>query len=87
MFVADETTEGLFVCFDGVMTKLHSIRARDVNMGNYLWVYPNPLIMGWDFTRLRFSGSIMGINFKTQFLIKLYKICKKKFSVKIKKKK
>ncbi|CAN7018624.1 unnamed protein product [Brassica oleracea var. botrytis] len=29
MSVTDETTEGLFVCFDGVMTKLHSIRASE----------------------------------------------------------
>ncbi|CDY65483.1 BnaCnng47240D [Brassica napus] len=29
MSVADETAEGLFVCFDGVMTKLHNMRANE----------------------------------------------------------
>ncbi|KAF3492723.1 hypothetical protein DY000_02053302 [Brassica cretica] len=29
MSVADETGEGLFVCFDGVMTKLHNMRAYE----------------------------------------------------------
>ncbi|CAN6885519.1 unnamed protein product [Brassica oleracea] len=29
MVVADETAEGTFVCFDGVMTKLHNLRASE----------------------------------------------------------
>ncbi|XP_013613852.1 uncharacterized protein LOC106362036 isoform X3 [Brassica napus] len=29
MSIADETGEGLFVCFDGVMTKLHNMRASE----------------------------------------------------------
>nr|VDD25530.1 unnamed protein product [Brassica oleracea] len=29
MSIADETAEGLFVCFDGVMTKLHNMRAYE----------------------------------------------------------
>ncbi|KAG5412050.1 hypothetical protein IGI04_008369 [Brassica rapa subsp. trilocularis] len=28
-------------------TQETSLGVRDVNMGNYLWVYPDPLIMGW----------------------------------------
>ncbi|RIA03960.1 hypothetical protein BRARA_K01849 [Brassica rapa] len=28
MVVTDDTAEGTFVCFDGVMTKLHNLRAR-----------------------------------------------------------
>lgn len=31
MCVADETGEALFVCFDGVMTKLHNMRAYEAN--------------------------------------------------------
>ena len=26
--IADDTAEGLFICFDGVMTKLHGLEAR-----------------------------------------------------------
>lgn len=29
--VADETGEALFVCFDGVMTKLHNMRAYETD--------------------------------------------------------
>ena len=29
-----------------------SVSSRNVNMGNYPWVYANPLIMGWIFTHL-----------------------------------
>lgn len=27
--IADDTAEGVFVCFDGVMTKLHNLRASE----------------------------------------------------------
>ena len=29
MVVTDDTAEGAFVCFDGVMTRLHSLRASE----------------------------------------------------------
>ena len=29
MVVTDDTAEGTFVCFDGVMTKLHNLRASE----------------------------------------------------------
>lgn len=29
--IADDTAEGAFVCFDGVMTKLHNLRASDAS--------------------------------------------------------
>lgn len=29
MVIADDTTEGTFVCFDGVMTKLHNLMASE----------------------------------------------------------
>lgn len=31
MSVADETGEALFVCFDGVMTELHNMRAYEAD--------------------------------------------------------
>lgn len=29
--IADDTAEGVFVCFDGVMTKLHNVKANEAD--------------------------------------------------------
>lgn len=29
MGIADDSAEGVFVCFDGVMTKLHNLKAHE----------------------------------------------------------
>lgn len=48
MVVADETAEGTFVCFDGVMMKLHNLRASEA--GQMLVRYTSDLVHWYHIT-------------------------------------
>ncbi|KAF2565680.1 hypothetical protein F2Q68_00024907 [Brassica cretica] len=77
MVIADDTTEGTFVCFDGVMTKLHNLMAKnlirvimaisgiffsDLKSGKCSSVVEARLLRYWEARNVKRGGELMWID-------------------------
>ncbi|CAN6998423.1 unnamed protein product [Brassica oleracea var. botrytis] len=58
MSIADETAEGLFVCFDGVMTKLHNMRPYEA-----CYLLAPPFVADMEGKTYKFQVKVSAYNF------------------------